>query len=127
MKALGLWPVDSKMSKGLDKRGLLRQFQSRGFFLVDASLVPVDKLPGRRRGEMVAGGVSRLVGEARRLDPEHILIVKVSIYRPVREALEKAGLGSKVLNRKPLPFPSHGNQKEYRERLRALNLRRFES
>ncbi len=120
MKGLGLWPVGRRMGKGLDKTGLLRQFQSRGFFLVDTSLVPVDRLSRRRRREMVAGSVSRLAEEARRLDPEHILIVKVSIYRQVRDTLDQAGLADRVLNREPLPFPSHGNQKKFRMELARL-------
>ncbi len=60
MKALGLWPEDRRLSKGFDKGPLLREFQSRGFYLIDTSLVPVDKLPRRERRQAVVESVERV-------------------------------------------------------------------
>ncbi len=120
MKALGLWPEDKSMPKGIDKRPLLRQFQSRDFFLIDTSLVSVDRLPSRERRETIVKGVSRLIEDVRNIGPESIIIVKASIYALVGDALERAGFADKVLNLGALPFPSHGNQRKYREKLRSL-------
>ena len=52
------------------------------------------------------------------VDPTRILIVKSSIFTPVRIALRDAGLWARVLNTGPVPFPSHGNQQTYRSLLR---------
>jgi hypothetical protein len=49
MKALRLFPEDGVMSKGFDKGPLLKEFQLRGFFVVDIIYEPVDKLPPRER------------------------------------------------------------------------------
>jgi hypothetical protein len=46
--------------------------------------------------------------------------VKCSLYKPVWEALEKAGFGGRILNKEALPFPSHGHQKTYRQKLRRM-------
>jgi hypothetical protein len=54
------------------------------------------------------------------LDPDSIIIVKQTVFRPVYDALESIGLGARVLNRRPLPFPSHGNQRRFRTQLRRL-------
>ncbi len=120
MKAVGLWPEDRRMPKGVDKRGLLTGFQAKGLFLIDTSLVPVDKLPRGERRRAIVRDASRLVDDVRRLDPEGIVIVKASIYGPVRDALELSGFGERVLNLEALPFPSHGNQRTYRDKLRSL-------
>ncbi len=120
MKALGLWPEAKTLPKGLDKRPFLRQFQAKGFFLIDTSLVPVDNLPSPERRKAIVKGLPRLVDDVRQLGPERIVIVKASIYDPVRDALEHSGLGDRVVNLETLPFPSHGNQRKYREKLRLL-------
>src|ERR671925_2069621 len=44
MRALGLWKVGLPMRKGVDKKSLLTEFQSRGYFLVDVCGSPVDKM-----------------------------------------------------------------------------------
>ncbi len=49
-----------------------------------------------------------------------ILIVKANVFGPVREELEKAGLGGRILNKRPIPFPSHGWQSKYRSQVRQL-------
>lgn len=106
------------MRKGWDKRDLLEKFMSRGCYVIDVCGTPVDKMGGRQRLSKVEQGLAPLVREIRRLDPERILVVKVSIYAKVRDAIVRAGLTKRLLNRIPIPFPSHGNQGKYR---RCLN------
>jgi hypothetical protein len=120
MRALNLWPVTLPLRKGLDKRPLLEEFRSKGFFIIDTCELPVDKLTTRQRKETIARDAFGLARRARPLNPEHIIVVKKTVYQPVRDALEHAGLGHRILNDKPLSFPSHGNQKEYRTTLRRL-------
>ena len=120
MKALSLWPLRHPLRKGLDKTGLLEEFRSRGFFLIDTCDIPVDRLSPKARRISIAREAPSLARRAKKLDPDSIVIVKQTVYGPVRHALETAGLGDRVLNTEPLPFPSHGNQRRYRLRLRRL-------
>lgn len=118
MKTLGLWSQTAPMRKGIDKHPMLRRFQSMGFYLLDTCTFPVDKLPLRERRKAVLSQTHRLVNDVVEANPPYILIVKSTIFNPVRNALREAGLESLLLNVGPLPFPSHGNQSNYRSMLR---------
>ncbi len=118
MKALSLWPLRRPLRKGFDKTGLLEEFRSRGFFLIDTCELPVDRLSPKARKISIAQGSSGLASRVKDLDPDSIVIVKKTVYGPVRHELETVGLGNRLLNTGPLPFPSHGNQKRYRLLLR---------
>ena len=120
MKALGLWPVDRPMRKGCDKRPMLEQFRSLGFFLIDACELPVDKMPPGQRRVSTAEGALTLPSKVKELDPGRIVIVKKTVFNPVRQALVMAGFEDRILNKKSLPFPSHGNQRKFRRMLKRL-------
>ena len=120
MKTLGLWPQNSPMRGGIDKTPMLRDFQSMGFYLLDSSSYPVDKMRDRARREAIRDELPRLMEDVRRVNPPNIVIVKSSIFEPVKSVLEEAGFGPRVLNNKPIPFPSHGNQQGYRTRMKRL-------
>ncbi len=62
----------------------------------------------------------RITGEVRALEPRRVMIVKRNVFVPVRDELEKAGLGARILNKQPIPFPSHGWQSKYRSQVRQL-------
>jgi hypothetical protein len=118
MKAVGLWPRNEPMRRGVDKAPMLRRFQSMGFYLLDTCIFPVDKLTRPERRRTVLSQTPRLLKEVREANPDHILIVKSSIFNPVSNALRESGLWTRVLNTGPVPFPSHGNQSKYRSALR---------
>ncbi len=118
MKALSVWPLRRPLRKGFDKTGLLEEFCSRGFFLIDTCERPVDRLSPKARRISIAREASGLASRAKDLDPGSMVIVKKTVYGPVCYALESIGLGDRILNTEPLPFPSHGNQKRYRLLLR---------
>ena len=120
MKALELWPVDHPMRKGCDKRPMLKQFKSLGFFLIDTCELPVDKMTPRRRRLSTIQGALTLPQRVKKLDPGRILIVKKTVFNPVRQALGIAGFEDRILNKRSLPFPSHGNQKRFRRMMRGL-------
>ena len=120
MKALELWPVDRPLRKGCDKRPMLEQFRSLGFFLIDTCEVPVDKMPPGQRRLSTAQGALTLPNRVKRLDPAGILIVKKTVFSPVSRALSIAGFDNRILNKNSLPFPSHGNQRKFRRMLRRL-------
>src|SRR5205807_1799499 len=118
MKALDLWPKNEPMRKGVDKRPMLRRFQSMGLYLLDTCDFPVDKMRPLKRSEAVLQQMPRLIDDVIDADPLHILVVKSTIFNPVVIALEESGLRSRILNTRPVPFPSHGNQRVYRSSLR---------
>ena len=118
MKTLELWPRNEPMRKGIDKRTMLRRFQSMGFYLLDTCVFPVDKLRPSERRKAVLSQTGRLVRDVIEANPMHILVVKSSIFNPVRNALRESGLWTRVLDTGPVPFPSHGNQRIYRSMLR---------
>jgi hypothetical protein len=118
MKALEFWPEDKPMRRGVDKRSILRRFQSMGFYLLDTCVFPVDKLRPIERRSAVLSQTPRLINDVIKANPLHIFIVKSSIFNPVGIALSEAGLSTRVLNTGPVPFPSHGNQRVYRSMLR---------
>jgi len=118
MKALEFWSEDEPMRKGVDKRSMLRRFQSMGFYLLDTCVFPVDKLRPSIRRKAVLSQTPRLINDVIKANPLHIFIVKSSIFNPVSIALREAGLLTRVLNTGPVPFPSHGNQRIYRSMLR---------
>ena len=120
MKALELWPVDRPLRKGCDKRPMLEQFRSLGFFLIDTCEVPVDKMPPGQRRLSTAQGALTLPNRVKRLGPAGILIVKKTVFSPVSRALSIAGFDNRILNKNSLPFPSHGNQRKFRRMLRRL-------
>jgi hypothetical protein len=120
MKTIGLWPQSAQMPRGVDKNPLLRSFQSMGFYLLDASTNPVNQMPNRARREAIRAQLPRLMEDVKRAEPFNMVIVKSSIFGHVRSALEEAGFGSRVLNNRPIPFPSHGNQQKYRSMMKRL-------
>jgi hypothetical protein len=120
MKALDLWPQSQIMSKGIDKTSYLDRFMRRKFFLIDTCQNPVDKLPQRTRLMQIAKDASTLARRVRDLDPEKIIIIKKTVFSPVRKALAAAGLADRILNETPIPFPSHGHQGIFQTELRRL-------
>jgi hypothetical protein len=120
MKAFELWPIERPMRKGCNKKPMLRQFRSLGVFLIDTCELPVDKLPSRQRRISTLRGALTLPRRVRELDPDRILIVKKTVFKPARQVLSEAGFRDRVLNTRPLPFPSHGNQRKFRKIMRRL-------
>ena len=120
MKALGFWPETQPMRKGLDKRRLLSRFRSAGFFLIDTCETPVDKLNTAARTTAIANGASDLPRKVSNLDPDKIIILKKTVYHPARHSLKAAGWNRRILNSRAIPFPSHGNQTQYRKAIGRL-------
>ena len=118
MKALRFWPNDEPMRKGVDKRPMLQRFKSMGFYLLDASVFPVDKLSAKERRRAVLSQTRRLSNDVIRANPSYIFILKTTIYNTVSKALRELGMHKRLVNPMAVPFPSHGNQSAYRSRLR---------
>jgi len=120
MKALKFWPINRPMRKGCDKRPMLKKFRSLGFLVIDTCEYPIDKFPPKQRRIATIQGALTLPKRVQKLDPGQILIVKKTIFNPVKHVLNDAGFGERILNARPLPFPSHGNQSKFRTMMRRL-------
>jgi hypothetical protein len=120
MKALHFWPRNKSMRSGIDKTPMLKKFQSEGFFLIDTCELPVDRLSPKERMIAIHREANGLASRTRRLNPTYVVVVKKTVYHSVRDAFIREGLDGKILNKKPLYFPSHGNQAKFRTTLRRL-------
>src|SRR5260370_16863176 len=120
MKALEFWPSGRPMRKDCDKRSMLREFRSLGFFLIDTCEFPVDKLPPRERRISTIRGAMTLPGRVEALCPDRILIVKKTVFKPAIQPLSITGFPRRVLNTAPLPSPTHPNQNHHPTTLHRL-------
>lgn len=119
MKALGWWPPNVPMQAGLDKTPYLRRFKESRHFLVDLSPTPVNHISSVERDAVLRKNVSYLREEVAMLRPKKLLIIKRNVHGILYPALQSVGM-PEVLNREPIPFPSHGWQAEYRTRIGQL-------
>jgi len=87
-----------------EKSKWLAEFRDLGVFLVDLKLDPVD---GSDLGQYAPDLVSRCAA----LAPSKIVLIKVDVYDAALTALKRAGLP--VVDAR-MPFPSSGQQKEFR-------------
>jgi hypothetical protein len=101
----------------------LQQFASRGFVLLDATYTPVNHphLSSHERDQLVLADFPLLVEELRKCGgpATKLVLVKVNVCRLLDSKL--TGAGFTVLNRgKSIPFPSTGQQKNFREAVRQV-------
>ncbi len=97
-----------------NKAKLLGRLRDAGVFLIDLCLDPV---ASRRE---LRGAVPDLVRRAAELNPDHIILIKATVYDTALEPLRRAGLPVvDVL----VPFPGSGQQLRFEENMaRALDV-----
>jgi hypothetical protein len=87
-----------------NKRELLKTLRDEGVFLIDVSPDPIwEKAQLRER-------ITDLVARVRALKPEHIILIKKSVWDVARWPLMEAGLPLVDL---PIPFPGSGQQRRF--------------
>ena len=94
------------------KGAWLRRFCADGHYLIDAVETPeVD-------AQCIKSNVRRLIKVIRDIDPEKIILIKVTVYENLYRILREQGLP--VVNER-IPFPGSGQQKKFRQAMqRAL-------
>ena len=92
------------------KREWLSKFQQEGYQLIDAVKVPIDGSSQQRAGR-IKEDVEKLISEIKRINPERIILIKVTVYKALAKKLVEEGFA--VMNQEPLPFPSSGRQAEF--------------
>jgi hypothetical protein len=103
----------------MHKRDSLGEFQKRGFMVVDASYVPVNDLKGKYRDERTMSQSFALLEDIGILNPNKtipLILVKANICRLMEPLLKKQGF--LVVNEGTVvPFPSSGQQTNFREKI----------
>ncbi len=101
----------------------LRLFQKNGYFLVDATYQPVNKLKGKKRTDVVLCHFRELVEDLKKLRADRqipIILVKANICRMLDRRLTQEGF---VVQNKGVvvPFPSNGWQKRFLEQINKFH------
>lgn len=101
-----------------EKDDWLRRFQERGYYLVDATDRPVNRLSSaERRSELKATVEAKLAEIKMLVTPDTpIILVKKNVFSAFNLRLRNAGYN--VIHESFLPFPSHGHQARFVEACR---------
>ena len=101
-----------------EKDKWLRKFQERGYYMIDATDSPVNRLaPAKRRcvlNDAVEGKLSEIATLVSKNTP--IVLIKKNVFSTFNGPLRNAGFN--VTHDSFLPFPSHGHQKRFIEACR---------
>lgn len=98
----------------------LKMFADMGHFLIDSTKCPADKQNSHLKPQMLYNCSPILAKEIQEIDPEKIIIIKSDIYRLVYKTVQKVGMEDRILNVSAIPFPSSGQQKRFREKVRQI-------
>jgi len=106
-----------------DKLEGLQKFQEKGYYLLDATYTPVNKgFKRKKRNQIILNDYDSLKAELLRIDSNKsipVILIKKNICELLKPILR--GDGFKVLNREEIiPFPSHGWQKVFCERIKKI-------
>ena len=92
-----------------NKRAWLTRFAKDGYRLIDALKSPTRESP-RRRIRLMREGADDVINEIRAIAPDQILLIKVTVYDALFEAIREARLP--IIDAR-LPFPGFGRQTEF--------------
>ena len=97
----------------------LREFQARGYLLIDATYSQVNDLTGPARDAEIKNDYALLVEDLKEINPTKgipIVLVKANVCRLLEAPLLKDGFN--VLNSGVVvPFPSTGQQKRFHQKM----------
>jgi hypothetical protein len=111
----------SRPSRATKEVGL-REFQRRGWLLVDATYEPVNKLDRSSAARVIERDYPLLRDDLATLTPDRsvpLVLIKTNICKVLEPKLTRDGF--RVLNRGCLiPFPASGQQKKFHEQFGAI-------
>jgi hypothetical protein len=101
-----------------EKADWLRKFQAHGYYLIDATDRPVNRLSPAERRRVLDAAVGGKVAEIRRLVARGtpIVLVKKNVFATFEGPLRDAGYN--VIHESFLPFPAYGHQARFVEACR---------
>jgi hypothetical protein len=107
---------------GMTKEEGLREFQRRGWVLVDATYEPVNELTHLGRDRIIDRDYPLLRDDLANLTPDRstpLVLIKANVCRILEPKLVQDGFN--VLNReRVIPFPGSGWQTKFREQFGAI-------
>lgn len=94
----------------------LEKFMNMGYFVVDATYRPVNKLSSSKRNQIINQDFDTLLADLKQIDCKNLLLVKKNVCKLLAKKL--ADKGFNVLNFKNsqlinAPFPAYGWQKKF--------------
>lgn len=104
----------SEYRKGM-KHDYLERFRQAGFFLIDAVDVPVNRMKGKERLEVISKSLKSKLAEieAAISRDRPIFLITKNVFTVFHQRLLDEGY--KVANDQPIPFPGQGHQIRFRE------------
>ena len=100
--------------KPVEKKNGLEFFKNQGFFLVDSTYKPVNKMKGKEREAAILSDFDNLVDDLEVINgiKSPLILIKANICRLLEDKLKLKGFN--VLNEGiVVPFPSSGQQKRF--------------
>jgi hypothetical protein len=101
----------------------LREFQRRGWFLVDATYQPVNQLDDKIADQIILGDYLLLVADLNELTPDRrvpVILIKKNVCQLLESKLLKDGFN--VLNKGTvIPFPFGYHRKDFHDKFRTLS------
>jgi len=113
MKALHYKPVTKKDG--------LEFFKKRGFFLVDSTYRPVNKMKNKERNTTILSDLTNLICDLESINGKEsqLILIKANICRLLEDKLKLKGF--RVLNEGiVVPFPSSGQQKRFQTEIAKI-------
>ena len=102
----------------------LREFQKRGWVLIDATYQPVNAYDSRSRDLVIDGDYPKLSGDLKRLLSDRwtevpLILIKANVRKVLEPKLKEDGF--KVLNKgRSVYFPGSGRQRDFDKQFREI-------
>jgi hypothetical protein len=124
-EACGVTLAETKRDRPAWKPRLLSEFRRRGMYLLDAAKCAVNGVrdDGRRGTAVARCAEAWLTREVRTIEPERIVLVKVTVHDLLEPILVRAGFGAQ-LERERIPHPGSGQYANFQRAMRQVVGRR---
>jgi len=124
-ESCGATLAEAKRDRPAWKPRLLAEFQRRGLYLLDAAKCAVNGVrdDGRRATAVTRCAEAWLTREVRTLEPERIVMIKVTVHDLLEPILVRAGFGGQ-LERERIPHPGSGQYANFQRAMRLVVGRR---
>ena len=119
-------PLFNELMKALqyrpkNKKDGLEFFKGKGFFLIDSTYNPVDKLKENERRDVILSDFNNFLADLQEinLNESPLILVKANVCRLLEENLKTRGFN--VLNEGIIvPFPSNGQQNRFQNKIKKI-------
>lgn len=124
-ESCGTTLAEAKRDRPAWKPRLLSEFRRRGLFLVDAAKCAVNGVrdDGARGSAVTRCAETWLTRELRVLEPDRVVLIKVTVHDLLEPILVRAGFGAR-LERERIPHPGSGQYANFQHAMRQVVGRR---